>query len=57
MFAVGDVPVVILYGVTTPDKFMPMTDKLSIIQAQEFGGREMHRIPLDAVEEALESAL
>ncbi|MEE9317503.1 MAG: glycosyltransferase family 9 protein [Rhodospirillales bacterium] len=57
MFAVGGVPVVILYGVTTPDKFMPMTDKLSIIQAQEFGGREMHRIPLDAVEEALESAL
>lgn len=57
MFAVGSTPVVILYGVTTPDKFMPMTDKLTIIQAQKFGGREMHRIPLDAVEEALESAL
>jgi hypothetical protein len=36
---------------------MPMTDKLSIIRAGDFGGKEMHRIPLDAVEEALESAL
>ena len=57
MFAVGGTPVVILYGVTTPDKFMPMTEKLSIVRAGDFGGREMRRIPLDAVGEALEEAL
>jgi len=57
MFAIGGVAVVILYGPTRPDKFMPMTDKLSIVQAQDFGGREMRSIPLKAVEEALESAI
>lgn len=57
MFAVGGRPVVILYGVTAPKKFQPMTDKLTIIRAQDFGGPEMHNIPIDAVEEALEKVL
>jgi len=57
LFAVGGVAVVILYGPTRPDKFMPMTDRLSVVQAQDFGGREMRSIPLEAVEEALESAI
>ena len=57
MFAVGGVPVVILYGVTAPKKFQPMTDTLTIIRAQDFGGREMHNIPVNAVEEALEKGL
>lgn len=57
MFAVGGVPVVILYGVTQPKKFQPMTDRLTIIRAQDFGGREMRNIPIEAVEEALEKAL
>ncbi len=57
MFAVGGVPVVILYGVTAPKKFQPMTDRLTIIRAQDFGGREMHAIPTAAVGEALENIL
>lgn len=57
MFAVGGRPLVILYGVTAPKKFQPMTDKLTIIRAQEFGGPEMRHIPIDAVAQALEVAL
>ncbi|MFQ5765585.1 MAG: glycosyltransferase family 9 protein [Rhodospirillales bacterium] len=57
MLAVGGAPVVILYGVTEPGKFMPMTDRLTIVRARDFGGREMHRIPEDAVDAALERAL
>ncbi|NQU60116.1 MAG: glycosyltransferase family 9 protein [Rhodospirillales bacterium] len=57
MFAVGGVPVVILYGVTAPKKFAPMTDKLTIIRAQDFGGPEMRHIPVEAVSEAIEKAL
>jgi len=57
MFAVGNIPVVILYGVTRPQKFQPMTKKLTIIRAQDFGGPEMRHIPVDAVSEALEQAL
>jgi ADP-heptose:LPS heptosyltransferase len=57
LFAVGGVPVVILYGVTAPKKFQPMTYRLTIIRAQDFGGREMRDIPIEAVGEALEKAL
>jgi ADP-heptose:LPS heptosyltransferase len=57
MVAVGAKPVVILYGVTAPKKFQPMTDKLTIVRAQDFGGPEMHNIPVDAVEAALEQEL
>ncbi len=34
-----------------------MTDKLTIVRAQDFGGPEMRHIPLDAVEGALEKAI
>ena len=57
MFAVGGVPVVILYGVTRPDKFKPMTDKLAIVRAQDFGAEEMRLIPLGPVEEVLEKTI
>jgi ADP-heptose:LPS heptosyltransferase len=57
MFAVGGRPLVVLYGVTAPKKFMPMTDRLTIVRAQDYGGPEMRHIPLDAVEETLEKAI
>jgi len=57
MLCVGGAPVIILYGVTRPDKFMPMTDRLTIVRAQDFGGAEMHHIPVDAATAALEAAL
>jgi len=53
MFAVGGAPVVILYGVTRPAKFQPMTDRLTIVRAQDFGRSEMRLIPVDPVERAL----
>ena len=57
MFAVGQAPLVVLYGTTVPEKFMPMTERLTVIRAADFGGREMSAIPLGAVSEAVEEAL
>ena len=56
MFAIGGAPVVILYGVTRPDKFQPMTERLTIVRAQDFGGSEMRLIPVDSVEQALSNS-
>ena len=57
MLALGGQPLVSLFGRTAPEKFMPMSPALSIIKAQDFGGREMAAIPVAAVAEALEKAL
>lgn len=57
MFAVGGRPLVCLYGPTVPEKFWPMTDRLAVIRAADFGGREMARIPVDRVDSAVEAAL
>jgi ADP-heptose:LPS heptosyltransferase len=57
MIALGGKPLVSLFGPTVPEKFMPMSDCLTIIEAKTFGGREMSLIPYDAVSEALEQAL
>jgi ADP-heptose:LPS heptosyltransferase len=54
MLAVGGAPVVILYGPTRPDKFQPMTERLVTLHAHDFGGSDMHRIPVAAVETALD---
>ena len=56
MCAVGGQPLVSLFGRTSPAKFKPMTPKLTIIKAQDYGGREMHFIPLDAVSAAVQRA-
>jgi len=57
MLAISGRPLVSLFGPTVPEKFMPMGDKLTIIEAKTFGGREMNLIPLDTVAAALMSAL
>ncbi len=57
MLAVGGAPMVSLYGRTVAEKFLPMTDRLTILRAQDFGGREMHFIPVDAVARAVNAAL
>ncbi len=57
MFAVGGAPVVILYGPTEPGKFQPMTDRLVMVRARDFGGREMRLIPTEAAEAALERVI
>ena len=57
MCAVGGQPLISLFGRTVPEKFMPMTPKLTIIKAQDYGGREMHYIPLTIVKEAVERVI
>ena len=57
MLAIGGRPLVSLFGPTVPEKFMPMSDCVTILRAASFGGREMERIPNDAVDQALEAAL
>ncbi len=57
MCAAGGVPMVSLFGRTSPEKFAPLAERVSIVRAQEFGGREMNLIPLDAVALAVEATL
>ncbi|MBC8241243.1 MAG: glycosyltransferase family 9 protein [Alphaproteobacteria bacterium] len=57
MIALGGNPLVSLFGPTVPEKFMPMSDQLTIIEAKTFGGREMSLIPYQAVADALKVAL
>ncbi len=54
MLAVGGAPLVAMYGPTVYEKFPPMTDKVEVVRAQEFGGREMDLIPVDAISAALQ---
>lgn len=57
MMAIGGKPLVCLYGTTVPEKFMPMSERLTVIRAADFGGREMADIPYDAVSDAVDAAL
>ena len=57
MFAVSGAPLVSLFGRTVPEKFMPMTSRLTIIRAQDYGGREMDLIPVAAVIETIKKGL
>ncbi len=57
MVAVGREPLISLFGPTSPEKFPPMTDKLTIVRAQDFGGEAMALIPVDVVAEAVEKVL
>lgn len=57
MLALGGAPLISLFGRTVPEKFMPMTSNLTIIRAQDYGGRELHFIPVDAVAAAVAEAL
>jgi len=57
LLAASGVPMVSLFGPTPPEKFAPFASRLTVIRAQSFGGAEMERIPLDAVQAALETLL
>lgn len=55
LLAAGGVPLVSLFGPTSPAKFAPLARRLKIIRAQEFGGDSMAAIPVDAVAAALDA--
>jgi ADP-heptose:LPS heptosyltransferase len=57
MFAVSGVPLISLFGRTVPEKFTPMASRLTIIRAQDYGGREMHLIPVATVIKAIRAEL
>ncbi len=57
MFATGGAKLISLFGRTMPEKFTPMATILTIIRAQDYGGREMHFIPVEAVSQAIEAML
>lgn len=58
MIAAAGTPLVSLFGPTNPAKFRPVLSRRSVvIRAQDFGGTEMARIPVAAVESALEALL
>jgi len=57
MIALAGKPLVSLFGPTVPEKFMPMSAHLTIIEAKTFGGREMALIPYATVADALEDTL
>jgi len=57
MCALGGQPLISLFGRTAPGKFTPMSPFLTIVRAQDYGGRELAFIPLDAVKAAVENVL
>ncbi|MEW5728334.1 MAG: glycosyltransferase family 9 protein [Pseudomonadota bacterium] len=57
LLAMAGIPLVSLFGPTEAVKWAPMTERLTVIRAQDFGGAEMERIPVDAVAAALSAAL
>lgn len=57
MCAISGAPMVSLFGRTAPEKFTPMASRVTIVQAQDFGGRELELIPLEAVARAVEAML
>jgi ADP-heptose:LPS heptosyltransferase len=57
MFAVSGAPLISLFGRTVPEKFTPMASRLTIIRAQDYGGREMHLIPVAVVIAAIRAEL
>jgi len=57
MCALGGQPLISLFGRTVPEKFTPMSPALTIIKAQDYGGREMDLIPVDAVKQAVDQVV
>ncbi len=53
LLAMADIPLVSLFGPTEAVKWAPMAERLTVIRAQDFGGSEMERIPVEAVAAAL----
>ena len=57
MLAVAGAPLVALYGPTVYEKFPPMTEKIHVIRAGDYGSREMSSIPITPVTNAIKGLL
>ena len=57
MLAVAGAPLVALYGPTVYEKFPPMTKKIHVIRARDYGSREMSSIPITPVTNAIKGLL
>ncbi|HAC57008.1 MAG: ADP-heptose--LPS heptosyltransferase [Parvibaculum sp.] len=57
MLAISEVPLILLYGRHSPAKYAPRTPHLTTFWAQDFGGPEHERIPLEKVVAALDAEL
>lgn len=57
MMAAAEVPLISLFGPTSPEKFAPVTPQLTVIRAQSFGSESMDAIPLTAVAETIDRLL
>ena len=57
MIAASDIPLLVLYGPSSPEKFSPFQRKIETICAKDFGGIEMERIPVESVQKKLNQLL
>jgi len=57
MIAASGIPLLVLYGPTSPEKFSPFQRKTETICAEDFGGTEMERIPIESVQKKLTQLL
>ena len=57
MLALGGKPLVSLFGPTVPEKFMPMSNRVTVIEAKDYGGQDIALIPRDVVTQAMETFL
>jgi len=57
MLAIAEIPLVLIYGRHSPEKYAPRTPQLHTVWAQDFGGPEHSRVPYAAVATALRTAL
>jgi ADP-heptose:LPS heptosyltransferase len=57
LLAAGGRPLITLFGHTSADKFKPPYGERVALTAREYGGRELHLIPLSRVDDTLENLL
>ncbi|MGG5817253.1 glycosyltransferase family 9 protein [Falsiroseomonas sp. HW251] len=57
MIAGSGTPLLSLFGPSSPEKFRPICTRSMMVRAQDFGGPEMTRIPVEAVQDALEALI
>ena len=53
LLAASGTPLVSLFGPTSPAKFAPRVPQLTVIEADDYGSRDMNAIPVEAVETAV----